>query len=508
MEETQVLIVGGGLVGLTAALLLRHHGLRPILVERRAETSDQPKARRINFRSMEVYRRIGLEAEIADAAKGLASFQAMRSGPTIVESEELPMIPPGDLSAMFASTPCQSVLCSQDLLEPVLRNLAEERGVDIRFNAELTRFEQDENGVTAQIRDQVGDRHYVVRADYLIAADGAHSPVREALGISRSGSGALGRAVNVFFRADLREVVRGREFNVCEILNDWLPGGFVSVDGAQRWIFSTSGGKRPIDEWKELIPRSIGVAGLEIDILSELEWEPTMRVADRFGDGRIFLAGDAAHVMTPYAALGANTGIQDVDNLSWKLAFVLNGKAAPALLDTYHSERYPAGYLAAEQSSLRTGGLRDGSAWQRNGPAFVHPLALYAGFQYEDGAVIADGRPPAPMDRLELTGRAGTRMPHLWLDSEKQQSTLDLVGSDWVLFTGAESEESADPRVRSVRVTGEWLSSCQLPADGAVLVRPDRFVGWRSDTPEVGLDEALGRLIRATADAGLDQKVK
>jgi 2-polyprenyl-6-methoxyphenol hydroxylase-like FAD-dependent oxidoreductase len=489
METTQVLIVGGGLVGLTAALLLRHHGVESILVERRADTSPQPKARRINFRSMEVYRRIGLEADVIDAAKGLAAFQAMRTGPTILESEELPAIPPGDLSAMFASTPCESVLCSQDLLEPVLRKVAEERGVDIRFSTELANVEQDEHGVTARIGDQL------VRADYLIAADGAHSQVREALGISRSGAGALGQAVNVYFRADLRAVVSGREFNICEIQNDWLPGGFISVDGADRWLFSTAGGKRPAEEWNELIPRNIGVPDLEIDILSELEWEPTMRVADRFSDGRVFLAGDAAHVMTPYAALGANTGIQDVDNLSWKLALVLAGKAGPALLDTYDQERHPAAYLAAEQSSLRTGGLKDAATWKSGAPDFVHPLALYVGFQYERGAVVADGRPPAPLDRLELTGRSGTRMPHLWVDSEKQLSTLDLIDADWVLVSGPEGAKWDDPRARSVRLDGDWLSICQLPADGALLVRPDRFVAWRSDTlPAVGLDEALGFL--------------
>lgn len=501
METTQVLIVGGGLVGLTAALLLQHHGVESILVERRADTSPQPKARRINFRSMEVYRRIGLEAEVIDAAKGLAAFQAMRTGPTILESEALPTIPPGDLSVMFASTPCASVLCSQDLLEPVLRKLAEERGVGIRFSTELANFQQDENGVTAWIGDQV------VQANYLIAADGAHSKVREALGISRSGRGALGQAVNVYFRADLREVVRGREFNICEIQNDWLSGGFLSVDGVDRWLFSTTGGKRPTEEWKELIPRNIGLPDLEIDILSELEWEPTMRVADRFSDGRVFLGGDAAHVMTPYAALGANTGIRDVDNLSWKLAFVLKGKAGPALLGTYNQERHPAAYLAAEQSSLRTGGLKDAATWKNGGPDFVHPLALYVGFQYECGAVVADGRPPAPLDRLELTGRSGTRMPHLWLDNEKQVSTLDLVGAGLVLITGPEGDGWDDPRVRSVRLDGEWQSICQLPADGALLVRPDRFVAWRSDTlPAVSLDEALSVL--TPSPTGGEQKVK
>jgi 2-polyprenyl-6-methoxyphenol hydroxylase-like FAD-dependent oxidoreductase len=509
MQKTQVLIVGGGLVGLTAALLLQHHGVAPILVERRTESSPQPKARRINFRSMEVYRRIGLESEVTDAAKGLAFFQAMRSGPTILESEELSMIPPGDMSAMFASTPCLSVLCSQDLLEPVLRDLAEKRGVDIRFDAELTHFQQDEDGVIADIHDRVGDHRYEIQADYLIAADGAHSSVREALGIARSGRGSLGSAVNVYFRADLREVVRGREFNLCEIVNDWLPGAFASVDGTDRWLFSASGGKRPTAEWEELIPRSIGVPDLDIDILSELEWEPTMRVADQFADGRIFLAGDAAHVMTPYAALGANTGIQDVDNLCWKLGSVLAGKAGSALLDTYNQERYPAAYLAADQSSLRTGGLRNSSSWKGAGPEFVHPLALYVGFQYDRGAVVADGRPPAPMDRLELTGRSGTRMPHLWLDSEKQQSTLDLVGDDWVLIYGPGG--ASDSRVRSVRLEGEvaaeWLSICQLPADGALLVRPDRFVAWRSDS-EVTLAEALGRLSFPLAAVSGEQKVK
>ncbi|WP_163513121.1 FAD-dependent monooxygenase [Fodinicola acaciae] len=483
----RVMIVGGGLVGLTAALILRHHGVETLLVEKRSDTSPQPKARRINFRSMEVFRRIGLEAEVAKAAEGLAFFQGMRSGPTIVDSEQLPAIPPGDLSAMFAATPCSSVLCSQDLLEPVLRKLAEERGADIRFDTEVVGFRQDADGVDVELRDGSS-----VRAAYLIAADGARSPSREALGIRRSGRGGLGNAVNVYFRADLREVVTGREFNICEVTNDWLSGAFASVDGADRWIFYTGDEKHSPQEWQRLIAKSIGAPDLDVEILSEMAWEPAMRVADRFSDGRVFLAGDAAHVMTPYAALGANTGIQDADNLCWKLAYVLTGKAGPGLLDSYHAERRPAGYLAAEQSSLRTGGLKDSTAWDNTKPDFVHPLALYVGFQYESDAVVADGRPPAPMDRLELTGRAGTRMPHLWLDNESRLSTLDAVGDGFALVGGMDT----DLPVPVVRVeSAQWQAATGLPADGALLVRPDRVVAWRSDTDGVSVEQALARVL-------------
>jgi 2-polyprenyl-6-methoxyphenol hydroxylase-like FAD-dependent oxidoreductase len=390
VHETPVLIVGGGLAGLSASLFLSYHGVGSILAERHEGTSPQPKARRINLRTMELFRQIGAEDAVKEAACALADFQGMAAGPTLAEARQLPWNFPGGMPDWDAISPSLSCLCAQDLLEPVLRGLAAERGGDLRFGSEVTGIEPGADGVTATVRGPDGTPARI-RAAYLIAADGARSPVRERLGIGRSGRGTLGRFVNVYFRAGLTDLVRGREFNLCQIEHPLAPGAIASLNGTDRWIFSTlvvPG--RTQAEWAAVVAAVIG-APAEVEILSILEWEPGMFVADRFSQNRIFLAGDAAHVMPPYAALGANTGIQDVHNLAWKLALTLNGAGGPALLDSYHAERRPAAWFAADQSSIRTGNLREMNTVSTDGTPLADPMALTMGYQYPGGAITGDG---------------------------------------------------------------------------------------------------------------------
>lgn len=473
--RTQLLIVGGGLVGLTASLLAGQYGIRSVLVDKHETTSPQPKARRFNTRTMEVYRSLGVAGDVEKAGADLANYQSMRAGPTLVGSAELPGVPPGDLSALINASPVLPSLCTQDRLEPVLRDLAVGRGQDVRFAHELISFEQDGDAVHAVVAGPGGC--YDVHADYLVAADGAHSPVREALGIPRTGRGTLGRAVTVYFRADLSEIVRGREFNLCQVEDERLSGGFASVDGTEKWLFFA--GDVQVPDWPGQLNRLIG-ADVDIEILSVQAWEPTMRVAERFRSGRVFLAGDAAHVMPPFAAQGANTGIQDAHNLVWKLAAVLSGRAGPALLDSYHTERYPTAYFAAEQSSLRTGDLRADTGFRGTRPELAHPFVLMLGYGYPRGALIPDGGPPLPTDRLELIGRPGTRVPHVWLEHGRL-STVDLCGPEFTLLAAGTDWLDAAARLG---VTGHRVAAPDwLPPGGALLVRPDAVVAWRSDRP-------------------------
>jgi putative polyketide hydroxylase len=473
--RTQLLIVGGGLVGLTASLLAGQYGIGSVLVEKHATTSPQPKARRFNTRTMEVYRSLGVAGDVEKAGADLASYQSMRAGPTLVGSTELPGVPPGDLSALIAASPVLPCLCAQDRLEPVLRDLAVGRGQDVRFAHELVAFEQDGDGVHAVVAGP--DGHFPVDADYLLAADGARSPVREALGIPRTGRGTLGRAVTVYFRADLGEIVRGREFNLCQIEDEQLPGGFASVDGTEKWLFFA--GDVDVPDWPDQLRRLIG-ADVAVEILSMQAWEPTMRVADRFRAGRVFLAGDAAHVMPPFAAQGANTGIQDVHNLVWKLAAVRTGRAGAGLLDSYHTERHPTAYFAAEQSSLRTGDLRADTGFRGDRTELAHPFVLMLGHGYACGALIPDGGPPLPTDRLELIGRPGTRVPHAWVRPD-QRSTLDLCGPGFALLADGSGWLEAATRLG---VAGHRVHPVDwLDPGGALLVRPDAVVAWRADGP-------------------------
>jgi len=447
-------VIGGGLTGLTAALVLRHHGIDVTVVEKHPGTSPQPKARRFQFSTMELFRELGLADRVAEAARELSPHYRMSSGRTLAESAWLPApswMAGGDVPEVGPEPPA---LVAQDVLEPVLRAAAVESGAEVRFGVRADLPEPDGDGVLVPLPDGA------LRAEFVIAADGSRSPIREALGICRTGPGALGDPiVNVYFRAGLTELLRGREFNLCAIEHPDAPGTIASI-GAGRWLLMT--GTRDAD-WPSYLRTALGVPAPELELLSVMEWQPEMRVADRFADGRVFLAGDAAHVMPPWAAAGANTGIADIANLGWKLAAVLRGEAAPALLDTYDVERRPVATMVAEESVRR---MRDPGA-----TGGVHPFVLATGgLQYRTGALAGEIE-PEPVVEFTPAGRVGVRVPHARLADGC--STLDLVGPGWALLV-AGSVDGWDSDAPVHRVDVPWL------ADGeAVLVRPDRVVAWR-----------------------------
>jgi putative polyketide hydroxylase len=455
VRETSVLVAGGGLVGLTAALVLRHHGVAVTVAEKRTTPSPQPKARRFHVRSMEIFRELGLAGLVREAARDLADHDHMAEGHTLAQAAQLPLWQPAGQQPVADISPELPCLIAQDLLEPLLRTAAARAGAVVLPGTALTGFEQDGDGVTGLLGDTA------IRARYLIAADGAHSSVREALGITRSGRGAAGPpVVSVYFRADLAGVVVGREFNLCRITHPGAAGTLASVDGRRRWVFMSAGEAAGDDRaalgWPSVLRTALGVPAPGLEILSVLRWQPEMLVADRYSAGRVHLAGDAAHVMPPFAALGANTGIADVHNLGWKLAAVLAGQAAPALLDSYHAERRPAGWFAADQSARRGRAVRLGVPGD---PDLAHPLVLAAGgFQYPGGA-FAPGGPAEPVTSFAPAGRPGTRVPHRWTDPARTRSTLDLAGPGWAVVTSAQADF--------------------LGAGECLLLRPDHVVAWR-----------------------------
>jgi 2-polyprenyl-6-methoxyphenol hydroxylase-like FAD-dependent oxidoreductase len=343
LPEIPVLIVGAGPVGLTASILLSQQGIRSLVVERHPGTAILPKARGVNARTMEMYRQLGIERAIRDAG-----LSPERTGFIVwtesLAGREIERRVPGRMAAANrGASPVMNCLCAQDDLEPVLRRFAEaEEPAELRFNTEMTAVAQDTDGVTATLTDRVTGTETTVRAQYLIAADGAQSRVRRIVAREMIGRDGVYDSVNILFNADLRPWVEDRPAALYFVEQPDLRATFLTINAHDRWGFLIHSlkqyGYTPADFTDErctaLIRQGVGIADLPVKILGVSYWEAAAVVADRYRDGRLFLAGDAAHEMPPTGGFGMNTGVQDVQNLCWKLAAVLKGQAGASLLDT------------------------------------------------------------------------------------------------------------------------------------------------------------------------------
>ncbi|MEV0637556.1 FAD-dependent monooxygenase [Streptomyces sp. NPDC050619] len=533
-DTTSVLVVGGGLVGLSTSLFLSRHGVDHILVERHARTSIHPRAWGLYPRTLELFDALGVSDDLLTEAAGFAGH-TLNGKVESLTGRELSMtrVPePEDVSDI---RPVARILSlSQDRIEPILLRRAREFGNELRFGTELHALEQHADRVTATLRDRETGAERRVTARYLIAADGAHSPVRERLGIARQGRGTLRHQISIVFRADLRGPLRGRRFAVCRIAGPEVDGVFGHDDTLERGTLIVTHDPRtePFDTYTpercaELVRAAVGVPDLPVTVLSTLPWEMAALVAERYTEGRVFLVGDAAHVIPPVGGYGANTGIQDAHNLSWKLAAVLAGQAGEALLGTYDAERGPVARATMRQAALRLA-ARAGSGDGPRETSVADPLSVMFGYRYRSPAVIADdderdGDAPDFIDPHTLSGAPGTRVPHLWLDTDggRMVSTLSLADRRPLLIAGAKATEWYDSALAVTRRTGvrldalrmgdgvrererSWHDALGVTENGAVLVRPDGFVGWRASaaqpSPDRVLDTVVARILaRATA---------
>ena len=542
-EDVPVLIVGGSLVGQSAALFLRWHGVEVLAVERYAGTAVNARAGHFHLRTVEILRSAGLE----DAVRRKSQEQYPPDGGiNNVESlagREIANYFPNLNAGVDEFSPTIRLFINQDALEPILRVRAAELGARLRYRTECTSLEQDTDGVTAVIRDLDSGSQSTVRAKYVIAADGNRSPVRERLGIGMRGHGLLSHSITIYFRAlaDLGPLLADRNQGVHYVTNPLMRGffrldrsgnaGFLVVNlvgdtsrpeviaafPSAPWANVAEG----ITEQRalELLRAAIGVPDIPVVIENIATWRAEANCADRFTDGRVFLAGDAAHVVPPNGGYGGNTGVQDAHNLAWKLALTLAGVAGPGLLDTYDAERRPVGELTVEQAFTRYVTRVAPYLGTENTQPIVDDFSMEIGYRYDSPAVVLEaGSPPLHEHPRESAGRPGARAPHVFLERDGGRlSTLDLFGRDFVLLAGPEGEAwraAAPAAAKEAGVAldvyligdngltdagGSFPGAFGISPSGAVLVRPDGFVGWRAVTaagqPEDDLRQALQALL-------------
>ncbi|MEV4477394.1 FAD-dependent oxidoreductase [Nonomuraea sp. NPDC049504] len=498
-RNVPVLIVGGGITGLTTALFLSWHGVRCTLVERHPDLLTHPRARGLTPRTMELYRQAGLEQAIRDAAYVGGGFTwTPVVADTLAGEHASPEEPDEDDGS--GSSPCGFGPIDQDRLEVIVRDQARKLGADLRFGTELVAFEQDGEGVTATLLDRTSGVRESVRAGYLVAADGFHSPVRHRLGIEVDGPGPMFTTLTAIVEADLNPALRGRTLSIAYLQRPRPYTMLMAHDTeGRRWVFGTGldGAAEDYDDERvaAMVREAAGLPDAEVRLhpqipgtdLTVLAFPIGAHLARSYRRGRVFLAGDAAHVWPPTGGLGANAGIQDAHNLAWKLAWVITGRAGAGLLDTYQAERRPVGELTMGQALARFG-ARMGPG---RGPQVIDYGAVSMGYRYP-----VDGeRPGEPVQPRLLDGTPGTRAPHVPLAGGR--STLDLYGSAFVLLTPSPAWRSPDADVQVVEE--EVARAHGIGPEGAALVRPDGFVAWRSDAHDEeelarALDEVLHRL--------------
>ncbi|HVA13405.1 MAG TPA: FAD-dependent monooxygenase [Stellaceae bacterium] len=525
-----ILIVGGGPIGLALAAELGWQGVRCLLVEQGDGVVKTPKMNEVNTRSMEFCRRWGIAEQVLDTPFP-GSWPKDVVFVTTLGGYELGRVkrPPRQMRASEHS-PESTQTCSQHWFDPILQRFARSfPEVELRYRCRFESLIASETGVAATVSDTATGARQTIDAAYVIGCDGAGSAVRRALGISLAGQGQLGHAVNMFFRAPRLLEICGKQ-----------PGTFfVPVDRGGVWanlriidphnaLWRLMVNEAASDTTIETIDKAAYLRrglgrDLEVEWVDVNVWRRQSVVAESYGGGRVFLAGDAVHQVSPTGALGMNTGLGDAVDLGWKLAAVLKGWGGENLLASYDAERRPVGQRAvgsATQFHALQSGWGDGldaldeagaagdALRRRIGEILVarigrefRTLGLQLGYRYEDSPIcIGDGTPAMPDDSETYlpSTRPGMRAPHAWLSDGS--SMLDLFGRGFTLLCfGAAAEtgtfEAAAKRrgmpLRVVAIDAPEIAA--LYERRLVLVRPDGHVAWRSDAPTPAAGDILDR---------------
>lgn len=554
--DVEVLIVGGGPVGLASAVGLGRAGIRTLVLERRRTFSRHSKAAGIHARTMEIYRQWGI-ADLIRERGGGSSGVFTAAWMTRLAAPELGSLTVGADAAerelLRDWSPEWMALCGQDTYEPILAETAQRlASVQVRLGAEVTAVVESEGGVmTTFVSDGVERK---VKSLYVIAADGVRSPVRRWLGIGEEATPSFGDSINVLFTAPLEPWRAQRRHGLFWVINAETQGAlsWKRRDDLWSYNFEAGVGEEPAsyttDRCIHLIRAATGVPTLPVNVLSTLHWQHDQSVTQTWRAGRVFLAGDAAHRFPPHGGFGMNSGVQDSFNLTWKLVARLRWGAGDRLLDTFQDERQPVARLNAEQCVINTRRMAE-TGWLLKDPRVLADIekpegaalrqkivdaipkqreqffshGQQFGYIYRSAAVLDDGSEPerSTISEYRPGAHPGARAPHVWLQDSRggEFSSIDLYSGGFILFTGvagtawmaAARDASATTRVplKASRIGAEgmreragkprWTQLCGVNEEGAVLIRPDGHVAsrWTSlpDRPGGALSDAIRKVL-------------
>jgi 2-polyprenyl-6-methoxyphenol hydroxylase-like FAD-dependent oxidoreductase len=528
-RRTKVLIVGGGPVGLALAIELGWRGIDCVLVDRRDGSIPLPKMNGVNARTMEFCRRWGIADRVRHAGWP-EDYPVRMVFCTGVRGHELHRYDRGTALDRKPSptTPEHFQRCPQTWFDPILREHARSMPTNtLLYRTRLERFEDRGSDVVAAVVDVDSGAEHRIVADYMVACDGAHSGVRQTLGIPADGDSRLSHEINVYFESS--EVFAGREAQRAAmswlIGPDGMWGALSAIDGRKTWRLWLSHMPPDTDidtfDGARYVRAAIG-DGVPFRLFGVLPWVRQQLVARRYRAGRVFLCGDAVHNLTPTGGFGMNTGIQDAVDLGWKLAATFDGWAGAGLLDSYEFERRPVAVRNVDEASHtyalvdnlpRLPALDDDSAEGRRARAELSALlatpqysreyrneGIVLGYRYDPSPICVPDGTPAPPDWVmtyEPNARPGSRAPHALLSDGR--STLDHFGRGFVLLRLGDAPPSSQSIADAARLRGMPLEEVAIREEEVlcrygsrlVLVRPDGHVAWRADLAPVDAD-ALG----------------
>ncbi|MBT4939272.1 MAG: 2-polyprenyl-6-methoxyphenol hydroxylase [Rhodospirillaceae bacterium] len=517
--EIPILIIGGGPVGLALSIDLGWRGVDCVMVERRDGSVGHPKMNQVGNRTQEFCRRWGIGQKVRDLSIP-EDFPRNIHFLTSITGYELGRYEfPARQDVVQPYSPEFMQRCSQIWFDPLLRDEAAEMpNVTQMFFTRLDRFEQDAGGVTAYVTDEKSGEEKVIRAQYMIACDGAESEIRDTLGVELVGDHGLSFNINVFFKSTNHDVLfeKGRATMQWMFNEDGMWADIVAINGKEYWRLSIM--KLPLgteitdDEAADYIRKAVG-QDFEFEILSVLPWMRKRVVADRYSVGRVHFAGDSVHQMSPTGGFGMNTGIQEAMDLSWKLTAMLEGWGGDNLLASYDAERRPVAQMITDEGARNfvqfsklpnspeiDQDTPEGEAFRKDFTQQLYDLQMdreydtngvVLGYRYEGSPIIVpDGTPEPKFEAMVYTetARPGHRAPHAWIGDGEEKSTLDLFGRGFTLlrFDPDVSVEAlvAAAAERGVPLTVEDIDQANIAKiydRKLVLIRPDDHVAWRDD---------------------------